>query len=474
MWARGFWPTVSGVPCPQACVEMSRRRTPARSPVDQLRRQLERTGLIRNGDHIVVGLSGGVDSVVLLHMLRFGLPYLVLRVEAAHLDHAMRPGSARDAEWVRGLCTAWSIPLHTARADPPPRSEAAARTARYEFLESAAPAGALIATGHHREDQAETVLLNAVRGTGLRGIRGIAPRRGRIVRPLLELGKEEVLAYARAHGIRYRTDPTNLAAIYARNRIRLEVMPALESIRPGAAASLARLAAAAREAEAGWQDALSAAEAEATVAFREGELTLARSVLHSYHPHLRARLLRRVLRRFGSTPDRSGTQAALEFISSGPSGGEVHLRGGVRLERDFDRIRIRPEPTGTGAGTALVIPDRGPGASSAAIGGRTVRVSWGEPPAAGMPEGRTLHVQDPEFPLTVRGWLPGDRIRLAYGSKKLKKLFVEGRLDRVQRERVPVVADALGRVLWVVGLARAAGTGEAGTGFQMTVEHGRD
>ena len=435
---------------------------------DGLRRRFD-VGPVARGDAVVVALSGGLDSVALLHLLRFPLAGLGLVLRAAHLDHAMRPGSAADAAWVRGLCRAWDVPVTVERLDPPATGEADARSRRYAFLERAAPEGAWILTAHHRDDQAETVLFRAIRGTGIRGLRGIAPRRGRVLRPLLPFGRDEIRAYADAVGLGFRVDPTNRDPGYARNQLRHEAIPALERARPGAARSLARLAERARAAERGWSAALDRLEDEVVIEEEEGGATLARDVLHSYHRDLRARVLRHVLRRYGSPPDRRGTHAALEFISSGPSGGEIHLAGGIRLERDFDRIRIVTDPTPEPEDVPLDVPGPDPGAGHARIGGRRLLVRWGPAGTEGVePEGGVT-IPAPSFPLTVRGWRPGDRIRFDYGSKKLAQLFGERQMDRRARRRAPLVVDAHGRVLWVAGVARAEGVGEDGVGFRITV-----
>jgi tRNA(Ile)-lysidine synthase len=440
-------------------------RTPPERLADGLRARLA-TGPADPGHPLVVAVSGGLDSVALLHLLRFPLKDLGFPLFAAHLDHAMRPGSAADAAWVRGLCRAWNVPLESGRLDPPARSEADARVRRYAFLEEHTPPGGWILTAHHRDDQAETVLFRAVRGTGLRGLRGIAPRRGRVLRPLLDLGRHELLAYARSVGLRWRDDPSNRDLRYARNRIRHVVLPELERARPGAARALARLASRARAAETAWDQALHRLLDDVLVEADEAGASLARGVLLSYHPHLRSRVLRNVLRRYGSTPDRAGTRAALEFISSGSSGGEVHLAGGTRIERDFDRIRVIRE-TVRRDDTTVTIPGPGPGRAGAVIGGHAIEVAWG--PSGGTRIGSRIRLAEPAFPVVVRGWRPGDRIRFAYGHKKLKKLFVERRLDRRERRRVPVVADAAGRVLWIVGVARAEGVSDEGEGLEIAV-----
>jgi tRNA(Ile)-lysidine synthase len=443
--------------------------TPGAGRVDltgRLERHLRGFGLLAPGTPVLVALSGGLDSVVLLHLLRFPLRDLIGALSAAHFDHAMRPDSGADARWAAGLCRAWSVPLTTRLAEPPPRSEAAARRARYAFLEDVAEPETVIATGHHADDQAETVLFRLARGTGVRGLRGIASRRGRIVRPLLPFTRAELRDYALRAGLAYRSDPTNLELRFARNRIRHRVLPELERVRPGASLRLAALARDAVTVEAAWDEALQAVAAEVLVEADDRAATLARDQVRAYHPHLRARLLRHLLRRYGTEPGRAGTQAALEFINSGPSGGSLNLPAGVRLERDFDRIRI---VTGTAAAEVdrtVEIPGPGAGSARAVIGGRAVLVRWGSLPEG---QGEWVSVRDPLYPLTVRPWRAGDRIRLAYGTKKLKKLFAERRLDRRARARTPVLVDGRDDVLWAVGVARARGVDDGAEGFLIAV-----
>src|SRR5690606_33652142 len=389
-------------------------------------------------------------------------PVSDLRLVAAHFDHRMREGSADDAAWVAGLCRAWDVPLIRGSATAPLRTEDDARRARYAFLHDAArQAGAdRIATAHHADDQAETVLFRIIRGTGLRGLAGVPERRGRIVRPLPPCRRAELGAYARAAGLRHRVDPTNLVLGYARNRLRHDVLPRLERIAPGAAGALARLAREARAAEHAWESLLDDV-GRAVASIDGGGVRLARERLPSSYAHVRARLLRRLLRRFGSHPDRAGTRAALEFIRLGASGGHFDVIGGVRLEREFDRIRMRPGPRRAESAAVdrpLIItrPERGEGV--AIIGGRRLAVEWTLGHEDAVPSTAAFDAAALRFPLELRGWRAGDRIRLPYGAKKLKKLFVERRIGRSERATTPVLADAGGRVVWVAGVAHAAGT----------------
>lgn len=430
----------------------------------ELPEHLRRTRLIEPGQTVVVAVSGGADSIALLHALRFLLESDAPQLVAAHFDHAMRPGSAGDAAWVAGVCLAWGVPLESARAEEPPRSAAEARTLRYRFLREVARRHRAdrIATAHQADDQAETVLFRAIRGTGLRGLAGIPARRGRIVRPILPYRRVEIEEYLEAARLESRIDPSNFSLDYARNRIRHEVVPRLEAISPGAVDALVRLAAQAREAEAAWDHVLDRLEEEAVLEADDDGFELARPILLSYDPPVRARLLRRLMRRLGGLPDRAGTRGVVEFTTLGASGSGVDVAGGLRVEREFDRIRIRRVVPAVSAPAerVAVIERPGQGEALAVLGGRPYRVRWSEVAEAAEAQEAanaiTVETDSLRFPLTVRAWRPGDRIRLEYGSKTLKKLFGERRVGRAERARVPVLAAADGRILWIVGVARSA------------------
>jgi tRNA(Ile)-lysidine synthase len=434
------------------------RTRPDRHPLARrLRQHLEQTGLVPGRSHLLVALSGGLDSVVLLHLFRFGAIVPALRISAAHLDHAMRADSSRDADWVSGLATAWRVPLRRDRLADSPRSEAAARNARYQFLDTAArDLGAdRIATAHHADDQAETVLFRMLRGTGVGGLSGIAEQRGRLVRPLLPYSREDLLEYAIDAGVHWREDPSNTDPRFARNRIRHRLLPALEAEWPGASVRLARLAADAAGMESMIRPELERLRA-AAVRAHAGGLLLDRPLLQAYHPWSRARVVRDALTSIGARPDHAAVRAILRFLGDSSSGTGLDLVGGLRIERSFDSIAIRAirAPDHRRPDRPLVVSGPGPGRGRARIGDRIVRVAWG---TAARSAGHVAAFDTAElcFPLTVRGWRAGDRIRFSYGSKRVKKLWGERRVARTRRESVPVLVDGEGRVLWLVGVARS-------------------
>jgi tRNA(Ile)-lysidine synthase len=434
--------------------------------VDRFRRSLDALGVRGTDAHVLVAVSGGCDSVSLLHLLRFAADDAGLRVTAAHFDHAMRPGSERDAAWVRGLCGAWRVPLVTERAATALRTEEEARDARYAFLRRVqAECGAtFLATAHHADDQAETVLFRVLRGTGLTGLAGIPPRDASgLVRPLLPFPRAQVVRYARAAGLAWREDPGNATADFARNRIRLRLLPWIErTLAPGARRSLVRLADLAREEEAAWDAVLAPILSEA-IREEEGALVLVRERLAAYDWRVASRVLRAALRRLGTPPDRAGTRMALEFISHAPSGRELTLPGGVRITTEFGVARLERAP-----GQAPPAPPdeplviaRGdaPGEARFRIGGAEWTARWRMDEDGDADEARTMRmaIDRVRFPLTLRGRAPGDRVRTRAGTRPLKKLLGEARVPVRRRGTLPVLADAAGAVLWVPGVARADG-----------------
>jgi tRNA(Ile)-lysidine synthase len=357
------------------------------------------------GTPLLLALSGGRDSTLLLHLLRFGAGGRPLpgweAVTALHVDHGMRSGSRGDAHWVRGLCTAWDVPLRLHRLDPPPRSESEAREARYRLLARVAReegcGGVVLA--HHAGDQAETVLFRLLRGgAGPRGLAGIPAVRPlgpwgpegreapRVIRPLLEARHEAMEAWARHHRVPRRVDPTNLAPGPARNRIRNRILPALERVEPGFGEELLALAAVARAREEGLARLLEGllqrvrldpgrrvpGDRGPHVSSDPGGArvqALDRTLLLRLPDALLAELLRAAIRGGGGRLSRRGTEDLVRFVRQGESGRRLEPGPGVRVVRDFDtlllsvsRVQASPAegaaPDVPTAHRALMVPSR--------------------------------------------------------------------------------------------------------------------
>jgi len=325
---------------PPSATNLSHLTDPPEPLVAALRRGAER--LIPDGVPLVLAVSGGPDSMALLVAAAALAANRGWRLSVAHLDHALRPGSADEARWVADAAAELGLPAEVRRVDVAELAagegwsiEEAGREARYRFLEEVAAglgADALVATAHTLDDSAETVVLNLVRGAGLSGVRGIPSRRGRIVRPLLRERRDDLRAALDQAGIRYLVDPTNEDVSFVRNRIRSEILPALGRLNPSVAVTLARYAHLAAEDDE-LLDALAAAEL-ARRAKSDGWIDW-------HKPPARA-LGRRIVRIMAGDPAPSAerTEAVLDAVE-GPKGGlTIELGAGRSASVRGRRLRI--------------------------------------------------------------------------------------------------------------------------------------
>src|SRR5262245_48793684 len=272
-------------------------------PRDQVERTIRRHAMLAGGETVLVAVSGGSDSVALLHVLHELRPTFNLSLHVLHVDHGLRAASTRDAEFVQGLGARLGVPVDVTRVTVGAGSvEAAAREARYAALEAWADRlGAdRIATGHTVDDQAETVLMRLLDGAGVRGLAGIPPRRGRVIRPLIETRRSTLRDALVAAGLDWVEDETNRDPKFLRNRIRHELLPLLAaSYATDVVPSLARVARRARETV----DALerTAADALERLAIVEvSALTLPRGALAALPAPVAAEALRQAAARLGS------------------------------------------------------------------------------------------------------------------------------------------------------------------------------
>lgn len=334
-----------------------------------VRETIDRWHLLSAGDTVVVGVSGGADSLCLLHLLCQLAPEYDIRLHVGHLDHGIRPESAEDAAFVKALAQAWGLSCTIERADVPALAreqrlalEEAARQARYRFLgELALSLGAhTVAVAHHADDQVETVLMHLLRGSGLAGLRGMRPltrlgdlRLGetvisgeiRLIRPLLGVSRQEILAYCQARGIPYRFDLSNLDTTFYRNRLRHELLPTLETYNPNIRQVLWRTAEVIAAdydllrgvLEEAWARTVREASEGAILfdlaAFRAQPLALQRSLLREA-----VHRLRRSLRNINWVH----IENALRVARDGETGAQATLPQGLMLTVLYDALLMAP------------------------------------------------------------------------------------------------------------------------------------
>jgi len=407
------------------------------------------SGLIGDGEPLVVLLSGGADSVCLLDCaVRLGA-----QAYALHVNYGLRPGSDADEQFCRVLCGRIDVPLtveHVTLGEG--NLQAEARAARYEIAERLSlEHGCDYAAAHTASDQAETVLYRLAVSPGSRALLGMAPRRGRLVRPLLEAGREDTREYCRGRGLSWRDDPTNADPRFARSRLRHEVLPVLRALSPAAERTIA----------------------ETSFLLRDERLVLERTAderidtlgiptaLHA----LRAEpmgLVRTILTRLAerATPEpialsRHDCDAILTLSDEGTQ--SLDLGSGLRAVAEYGVLRFEAgesQPPALPASVALAIPGEaefGTWEVHARVEKVAQAAGGGFLPARGD---ALLSTRSLDPPLVIRAWRHGDRMRPAGldGTKTLQDLFTDNKVPREEREQIPVV-ECGGEIVWVAGLA---------------------
>jgi tRNA(Ile)-lysidine synthase len=415
--------------------------------------------MLAAGDSVLVGVSGGADSVALLHTLVVLAPSLGVSVRVLHVDHGLRAESARDADFVRRLGARLGVPVEVARVTVGDGSvEAAARAARYAALEAAADrAGAArIAVGHTADDQAETVLMRVMQGSGVRGLAGIPAVRGRIIRPLIDARRADVVAALEQAGLPWIEDASNRDWRFLRNRIRHEVLPVVAGACEGdVVAMLTGVGRLARE-TVDTIDRMAEAELQRLGTVEPDAVTLSRAALAALPSAVAAELLRQAASRLGGrAPLRAWGYRGLARVLAAAAPRRPFRLGGVVVEVSGDRIRVGTRVTVAFDARALDVPGRVDlpeigrtlearllPATSYVVPRDAARVAFD---AAALPRR-----------LMIRARRRGDRFRpFGAGERRLKAFLIDAKVPRWERVRLPLV-DADGEILWVVGVRRAA------------------
>ena len=392
---------------------------------------IRRYDLIAPGDTVIAAVSGGADSVALLFSLYLLREKLDFTLKAAHFNHKLRGSeSDRDEAFVRTLCDRYDIPLfvgtETVQAGEK-GLEAAAREARYGFF---ATLDGKIATAHTANDNAETVLLHLVRGTGLKGLGGIAPASPGLIRPMLGITRREVLSFLDEYSLNFVQDSSNDTDAFLRNRLRHHGMPLLEGENPRLAENLSDMALKLR------QDESFLAEAA------ENQKTLRVSGLRALHGAVRSRVIENFLKENGvREPEASHIALVQQLVFSDNPSARANLPGGVTVERCYDSLQIAvPQRFGE---VVLNCP------GETEIPELKLKVSCF--PASEIRNTTHIFTVVPEGTLRLRSRQSGDEIRLSGGTKSLKKLFIDRKIPASRRALVPVLTDDRG-VLAVYGI----------------------
>ncbi len=429
--------------------------------LQKVREYIVRHRLIADGDLVVVGVSGGPDSVALLHMLLQLREDLGFQVHAAHLHHGLRSEADRDQSLVESICREWQVPLSLRRVDVARMAaeekmsvEEAGREVRYRFLEDVRREikGHKIATAHHRGDQAETVLLHLIQGTGARGLQGIVPKRDRIIRPLLDIAKSEIIDYLEYHRLPYRIDSSNFDNNYLRNRIRWELLPLLEQrFNPGMVDVLCRLAAVMREENRYWDELVGEAMDEVVQEGEEVPLTVGVERLQALPLALKRRLIYQILRRAGSRRvSWDDVERVVGLLSQPESGHRVPVSGGLWVRKSYDVLEFGIEET---APVDFCYELEVPGQIEIKEIGLLVSARLlSEAPKVMTAETAVFDWEALKKPLFIRSRRPGDTFRPLGlgGSQKLKKYLIDKKIPRSQRERIGILA-ADDEIYWVIG-----------------------
>lgn len=440
--------------------------------MEKWQQSIERYRLLDLGDRIVVGVSGGPDSMALLHLLQQAAEQYHCQLLVVHVNHQIRGQQAdQEADFVAQWCHKAQLPCQVVVRNVPKlaRSEGlspeeAGRMARFEaFREAAETFGAnKLALGHHRDDRAETVLLHLLQGCGLDGLAALPPQEKGIIRPLIDASKAELIAYCQAYQLPYYWDVTNDEPIYLRNRIRLELLPQLKTAyNPQMAENLVHLAILADEEKAflqqqteiAWQNC--AAEHDGQVrldllAWRQLPMVLQRRVLRNAYDHL--------------MPKRQGlsyrqTEELMQLAIKDKGQKRIDLPGGIEAIKQYQQLIFQQSKTAE----AALNNDR----------------EWILPELLELPElGVTLTAEFSDQPMSftqhfyqvvldgerladkllVRGRRPGDRLRPLgmQGEKKLKAYYIDKKVPQEQRDRLPLIfSDDV--LVWVPGYTIAQG-----------------
>ncbi|MBI5491334.1 MAG: tRNA lysidine(34) synthetase TilS [Deltaproteobacteria bacterium] len=455
-----------------------------REVIRKFRANLTEYRMLSEGDIVVAAISGGADSMVMLHLLNGLRKDLAIEVVVAHLNHNLRGReSLRDFDFVKaaagrlGMRFAGRTLKKGALKAGRISLQEAAREKRQRFLLSIAKkyGAKRIALGHTANDQAETILMRLIKGSSLSGLKGISPKRDAFIRPLMGITRAEVEAFAKKNGIKYVVDSSNLTTKYLRNDVRLKLVPYLKRrYNPNIIETLSRTAAVLRE-----EDDFIGSEAEkaysrAILSREEGVVTLSREVLSRLHKAVLARVLLKATGSLAANPEAYGGhfKSFSDIVNGKDPSASLKLPGRLRVIREYGKVIIT-----TGKEDAKkpfkAVMLKAPGVTR--INGGYFIAEVIETVPETLEKGERVAYFDAAvlgLPLRVRPFMPGDRIAPfgMKGHKKVKDLFIDKKVPLRERGSIPLVTSDKD-VLWIAGVRRSdLFKAEKGGGRALRVE----
>ncbi len=442
--------------------------------IDRLWETIQEKKLIQSEEIVVVGVSGGPDSMALLHGLWRLAPRGGWQVTAVHVDHQLRETSKRDVEYVQARCDEWKIPLEiysvdvsNALREAGGNLQATARKLRYEAFRNAAEKfkAQKIALAHHADDQVETMLMRLIRGTGVSGLTGIPLRRRlyerEVIRPLLEVTRKEIESYCSSQGLDPREDESNRSLRYTRNRIRLKLIPELESYNPRFKQAMLNLAQVVSDEEEVWKSLVEETARQVILEQGAKEVKLDLIRLSSSAVALQRRVIKLILSCLGQRDVDFSLDTVEQIrdlaLQEAPSG-SLDLPGGIVAVKEYNVLHLFQRGLLKEKASFSSLKVQIPGKTYLPDGSCLVAQIHSTPQAFDLSTMTVVFDADKlTEPLLIRPRQPGDRMQPMglNGTKKVKDIFIDRKVPRRLRDHIPLIIHG-SQIIWIPGVCRSS------------------